>query len=365
MAVASNIAKYFRGSKFRDSINGTSGEDVILGYEGEDHLFGGDGRDFLYGGEGDDALYGEGGDDYLDGGNGADILDGGSGEDSINYHDSQSAVIVNLQTQTASGGHADGDVLVDIELARGSHFDDVLIGSDTDNFLCGLGGEDAMFGGGGNDILRGAENADHLDGGTGTDTSTYWSSDAGVTVNLLTGTGSGGHAEGDTLVSIEVVQGSELFDDTLIGSNSGVQLFGYGGNDTLIGGDSADLLAGGLGDDTISGGGGKDMLFGEDGDDVLDGGAQADLITAGTGDDIIAGGAGRDQFKFRQGDGTDVITDFQAGKDRIIFSDHVTTWRDLTTEMVGDDAYIYYGTDDLLVVEDASLGDVWGAFGFY
>jgi Ca2+-binding RTX toxin-like protein len=353
------------GSRFRDTLIGTADDDVILGYEGDDALFGGEGRDFLYGGDGDDTLSGEGGNDYLDGGDGADILDGGSGEDSINYHDSDAAVAIDLSALTASGGDAEGDVLVDIEFVRGSVFNDTIIGDDGDNFLCGIGGNDTLYGGGGDDILRGAEDADHLDGGSGTDTATYWSSSAGVTIDLLVGTGLGGHAQGDTLVSIEKVQGSEFFDDTLIGSNVGVQLYGYGGNDTLLGGTGADLLAGGVGADTLSGGRGKDMLFGEDGDDTLNGGEGADLITAGLGNDTIAGGNGRDQFKFRQGDGVDVITDFQAGLDRIIFSDHKTTWRDLTTEMSGDDAHIYYGADDLLVVEGASLADVWGAFGFY
>ena len=39
-----------------------------------------------------------------------------------------------------------------------------------------------------------------FDGGGGDlDSAAYWSSDAGVTVNLATGTGQGGEAEGDTL----------------------------------------------------------------------------------------------------------------------------------------------------------------------
>jgi Ca2+-binding RTX toxin-like protein len=107
------------------------------------------------------------------------------------------------------------------------------------------------------------------------------------------------------------------------------------------------------------------MLFGEDGNDTLDGGQGADLITGGTGNDLIMGGAGADQFKFREGDGADVITDFEAGTDAIVFSDGQTTWRDLTTVMDGDDAVIYYGDNDVLTVENATLGDVWGAFDFY
>lgn len=365
MAKPSTFAKHTHGGQFSDFLRGTSEEDVLFGYEGDDEIVGGDGRDFLYGGDGADSLIGEGGNDYLDGGAGADLLDGGNGLDSVNYHGSEEAVQINLQTLTASGGDAEGDVLIGVEYVRGSHHDDILIGSNGDNFICGLGGDDIMFGGGGNDILRGAEHADYLDGGTGKDTATYWSSSSAVTVNLESGIGSAGHADGDTLVSIEILLGSEFWGDTLTAAHSGSDLYGYGGDDVLIGGDGKDLLSGGIGNDHLSGGAGSDMLFGEEGKDTLDGGGGADLITAGTGDDMIAGGTGRDQFKFRQGDGTDVITDFEAGKDRIVFSDHQTTWRDLTTVMDGDDAVIYYGENDMLIVEDATLADVWGAFGFY
>ncbi len=365
MTKPSSNSKKFYGSIFSDALTGSSEEDVLFAYGGDDSLFGGDGRDFLYGGEGDDALFGQGGNDYLNGGSGADLLDGGAGLDSVNYHDSPSGVTINLLEHTASGGDAEGDTLAGIEYVRGSAYDDVLIGDDGDNFLCGLGGDDVMFGGAGNDIIRGAADADYIDGGSGKDIATYWSSTSGVTVDLESGTGSDGHAEGDTLISIEIVLGSEFWADTLIAAESGSDLYGYGGDDTLIGRAGRDLLSGGAGNDNLSGGDNADMLFGEGGNDTLDGQSGNDLITAGTGNDTIAGGAGADQFKFREGDGHDVITDFEAGSDRIIFSDHHTTWRDLKTEMQDGDAVIYYGESDVLIVEDATLGDVWASFGFY
>ena len=54
--------------------------------------------------------------------------------------------------------------------------------------------------------------ADALDGGTGTDAADYSGSAAGVTVDLATGTGTGGDAEGDTLSGIENLLGSGLAD---------------------------------------------------------------------------------------------------------------------------------------------------------
>jgi len=338
---------------------------VWAGSSGDDTLDGGAGRDALLGGEGDDLLHGGDGNDFLEGGAGADVLDGGAGIDSVNYHGSDAGVTVDLGLRTADGGHAEGDTLIGIESVRGSTFDDVLIGSDGDNFLCGLGGNDSVYGGAGNDILRGAEDADHLDGGTGFDTVTYWSSDAGVTVDLESGTGTGGHAEGDTLVSIESVKGSEHHGDTLTASADGSILYGYGGDDVLAGLGGVDILTGGIGDDALSGGPGNDQLFGDDGTDTLDGSAGDDLMTAGAGDDVLTGGAGEDSFKFRTGDGTDTITDFEAGIDHIVFSDGQTTWRDIVTTEIGDDTLIEYGTGDSILVLDAGAGDVWGGFDFY
>ncbi len=48
-------------------------------------------------------------------------------------------------------------------------------------------------------ILRGGAGGDTLDGGTGTDLVTYFGTTAAVTVNLQTGVGSGGEAQGDSI----------------------------------------------------------------------------------------------------------------------------------------------------------------------
>jgi Ca2+-binding RTX toxin-like protein len=60
-----------------------------------------------------------------------------------------------------------------------------------------------------------------------------------VTVDLATGTGSGGDAQGDTLVSIENLNGSN-FNDTLAGNGGANVLRGLAGRDTLSGGAGAD-----------------------------------------------------------------------------------------------------------------------------
>ena len=97
--------------------------------------------------------------------------------------------------------------------------------ADQADILRGLGGNDMLFGGSGNDTLEGGPGADTLIGGPGMDTADYSASAAAVSVNLLTGLGSGGDAQGDILGGIENIVGS-AFNDTLTGDNGGNALDG-------------------------------------------------------------------------------------------------------------------------------------------
>src|SRR3546814_15995539 len=92
-------------------------------------------------------------------------------------------------------------------------------------------------------------------GGSGTDTASYAGSANGVTVDLTTGTGLGGDAQGDTLSGIENLTGSN-YDDTLTGD---------GGNNSLTGGTGNDTLNGEGGNDTLTGGGGDARRIGRAG----------------------------------------------------------------------------------------------------
>ena len=84
------------------------------------------------------------------------------------------------------------------------------------------------------------------------------------------------------------------------------------GNDTLDGGGGNDSLDGSVGDDTLTGGAGNDDLNGSFDDDTLDG---------GEGNDTLTGGNGNDLFRFEPFDGSDTITDFGTGDDRLVFED--------------------------------------------
>jgi Ca2+-binding RTX toxin-like protein len=83
-------------------------------------------------------------------------------------------------------------------------------------------------------VLAGNDAANLLDGGRGIDTADYGNSDSAVTVNLATGKGLGGTAEGDRLHNIENLAGS-AFSDHLTGSANANILSGDAGNDVLTG----------------------------------------------------------------------------------------------------------------------------------
>jgi Ca2+-binding RTX toxin-like protein len=224
-----------------------------------------------------------------------------------------------------------------------------LRGDSEANILQGGTGDDTLFGRGGNDTLEGGHGADLLNGGGGRhDVATYAGSNAGVIVDLLAGTATGGHAQGDTLVGIEELTGSGYADE-LTGDAGANRLVGGGGNDMLFGGDGNDVLVGGFGRDHLDGGAGDrdtadysgaigavwvDLLFGgslgeANGDtytgvewatgsafnDQIHGDFADNHLLGGAGDDWITGEAGNDRLQGEEGndhlDGGD-------GNDRLI-----------------------------------------------
>ena len=108
----------------------------------------------------DDVLTGDSGNNTFNGLDGADRLDGGEGSDWVSYWWSDTGVTVNLKDGTSEGGHAEGDVIVNIEHVQGSRHDDVLVGDSGDNGLIGFDGNDELSGNEGDDVLLGLEGAD-------------------------------------------------------------------------------------------------------------------------------------------------------------------------------------------------------------
>ncbi len=237
------------------SVTGTDASETIDRADGVT-----DNSDTILGLGGNDTIFGLGGADYIKGGGGADTINGGGGIDTASYADSGESVIVSLGAGRGMGGTAEGDELISIENLIGSDHGDFLIGDDSDNLIQGGDGNDFL--------LRGGAGADTIDGGSGIDEVNYLDSDASVNVNLLLGEGTGGTAEGDVLINIEDLQGSQF-------------------GDVLRGNASANLIDGNSGDDALYGGGGADNLDGDGGADHIEGGAGADRLTGGAGADTF------------------------------------------------------------------------------
>ncbi|MBE9242639.1 beta strand repeat-containing protein [Synechocystis salina] len=248
----------------------------------------------------------------------------------------------------SAGGGKGNDI---IELQPGVKSAAELMGGEGNDQLQGGDGRDSLSGGVGDDTLIGGLGADTLNGDDGIDTVDYSASNAAVTANLTTQIASGGHAQGDRLIGIENIEGSD-FNDNLTGSDADNLLLGGTGNDTLNGGAGNDILVGGLGNDSMSGGTGNDTylvdslgdvvretstlsteiddvesivdytlpanvenlllngsvavrgtgnalnntIIGNNLNNILDGGAGDDLLIGGLGNDTMTGGSGNDTY---------------------------------------------------------------------
>ncbi|MFC7287783.1 beta strand repeat-containing protein, partial [Herminiimonas glaciei] len=175
-------------------------------------IYGSNANDFLYGGTGDDTLYGGKGNTYFQGGAGDDkivggVNTGGTNINTVGYTNSTSGVLVDLNTGNALDGFGGHDTLQNIQKVIGSAHDDT--------FIVGA-------------------NTKGVDGGTaGNDTIDFSASNAGVTVNLTTGTGTGGYAQNVVFKNIENVVGSSYNDTFIASSVANIFDGGAGGSNTV------------------------------------------------------------------------------------------------------------------------------------
>ncbi len=260
----------------------------IEGSNHNDELIGNEKDNLISGNDGDDTIIAGSGNDKITGGTGSDYLDGGDGIDTISYVDSTAGVNINIETNTASGGFANGDRIANFEILGGSNFNDNLTGNQADNFIAGGAGDDIINGGDGNDVINGDDGNDVVNGGNGNDVIngglgfdmiSYATSISLVRINLLIGVFLGGFAEGDVVSNVEAIEGSNYADD----------LTGNAGDNAIYGGAGNDVIHGADGNDTINGNAGQDYIYGENGDD---------RIIVSSGNDYMDGGLGVDTIAF-------------------------------------------------------------------
>jgi len=312
----------FQGMLGDDTIIGGAGTDTVsyvsasgpvtidlfgestTGADGHDHLAG---IENAIGSNTADTITGNSGDNVIEGLKGADILNGYSGSgahgDTVSYEHSISGVTVNLDsvnditthhisdTTCEAGKATDGyagdtstDIISNFANIMGSHYADVLIGDSGDNVLEGQGntlatdsGGDVLFGNGGADTLS----YEHFVGTPNSDSTEA----TGVTVDLA-------NAQGTENVTIGLdTFGYDVFHATYNG---------YGGNETQ---------------DTILGM--FTNVIGSQQADTIIGNGQANILQGLGGNDTLTGNGGADIFHFSSLSGTDTITDFAHGTDKI------------------------------------------------
>ncbi|UWR48122.1 hypothetical protein [Phaeobacter inhibens] len=386
------------------------------------HGFSGtDDDEYILGNFRDNVITGGAGDDIIEAKAGNDTLDGGEGYDLLAYENLRQG---GVKLDLGRGGHthnvlvetSTGQLWPSTKIGERSNFEGVvgtnqrdhLIGNADNNYLEGGNGNDTISGGAGNDVVNGGAGVNELDGGAGFDILSYKGATNAVTVVLDTNGGASEQSEhyqsggqwhaGSALSNFEGLIGSDhadaLYgsdnDNYLEGGKGADYLFGFAGNDTLNGGEGLDTLDGGDGFDTLSYKGrttsidiifdasfqsvkdsagqtidvisGFEGIVGSDADDFLRGSDADNNIEGGAGNDELAGRGGSDAFIFRAGHGRDVILDFTAGEDRLVFhgidAGNIDIEGDYFAETNTSEVRITTGTSDVILLLNTSLSDV-------
>ena len=267
---------------------------AMFGFGNNDNLTGGTAADFFFGGAGTDTVNLSNG-DFAAG----ELIDGGSGTNSIVLSDAttvnfSTGTIANVETLTGSGS-ADN---VTMSAAQWAAFSTINLagdsgGDDTLNIQVtgstNISGGNAVSISGVEDLnVNGTANADNLSL-TGAQLDAIITSE--TTINLNGGTNT------ITLTSTSN-ELATLDDDQLL--NVAIVAAGSSANTKLNVSEQSEAF----------------VLIGNSGNDTLAG---------GSGDDTLTGNGGSDQFRLRTNGGSETITDFVDGTDRIGLFDSGST----------------------------------------
>ncbi|WP_333988230.1 calcium-binding protein [Pseudomonas sp. S3(2024)] len=248
------------------------------------------------------------GNDWLWGGDGGDRFVGGEGFDTVSYTDSLEGVSIELSSMWGATGIAFGDTYSSIEAVQGSNFNDVIFADAS-----------AM-------VMDGADGFDAVD---------YSRSNDAVSIEFRDGKGfgSGDYAEGDTLINVEKVVGTNL-DDHFTANSGGVTFEGGWGSDVYtINSEGVTIVEtdSGMGFDELYTSlsvmkmdpfiekmtytGTADFTgYGNDSDNYIFGGSGDDLFYGGAGRDVFVGGAGTDIVSYEDSDTGVVATLWRIGQ---------------------------------------------------
>lgn len=130
-------------------------------------------------------------------------------------------------------------------------------------------GDDTVDLGHGDDVAIAGGGREEFDGGFGNDLLSYYRSEGGVNVNLLTNEVSGGWAEDDVIEGFENISASRTGDDVIRGTHGANIIKTHGGNDRVYALGSDDEVWLGDGDDYVLAGGGREVFHGGTGNDYI------------------------------------------------------------------------------------------------
>ncbi|MEY1556287.1 calcium-binding protein [Yoonia sp. R2331] len=137
------------------------------------------------------------------------------------------------------------------------------------------------------------------------------------------------------------------YTDTLDVADGNDEIYNYGFIRYVHMWNGADYYEGSDDQDVVESGHGNDTVNGNLGDDIIWGRAGADDIRGGGDDDILQGGNGADEFFFAEGDGSDVIRDFDVGTDTIVFEGGTIVFGDLAFAEDARGVLVDYGTGEI------------------
>ena len=281
------------GSRFDDTLSGSTAANRLEGGDGNDSLTGSIGADDLVGGNGNDRFIYTAGAEVVAG----ESVAGGSNSGGFDGLVLQNAGSINFAPATLSG----------LEIVQ------FFSGTSAVTFA------DSQIGSGGIGLVIG--NAATLD--------TLIVN--GKSINLA-------GLSFITWATTDVISlnGTGLT-DTITGTSQRDTIMGAGGADTLDGRDGDDLIDGGLGSDTLIGGIGNDTLAGRGGNDTVNGGDGNDTY------DFTGGGLDIDRFFDQSGTSDRVVIDS--------FSQILPSFGGLTTGRDGNDLVIILTTGTFRIVD--------------